>query len=317
MKICYAFRRSVFYPWHTGHVQAAFPPRDVRRQYLAKVRELGFQGLELGADVLSSYGPALEDDAQRREAAAALRRELEDAGVPCVVIRGGGGMASPRVAAHNKGRLSGAVQLAAWLGAGLVNTTVGTPLADPGGPGSGTGERTSQGGSRTASADDYERTADGLREIADLGAGLGVEVSIEVHQHSLVDNSWSALHLLDLIDRPNVGVNPDLGNIYWTYETPEETCEAAIATLASRAKYWHCKNLYRVHAPEFARAVFLTVPLPDGDIDYRFAISAMVEAGYKGYLAVEGVRHGDQLYKDGRSVAYVREILRALNACEE
>ena len=60
------------------------------------------------------------------------------------------------------------------------------------------------------------------------------------------------------------------------------------------------------------KAWFIRVPLDDGDIDYRFAISAMVNAGYQGYLAVEGCREGDQTYRDGLSVAYVRSILRDL-----
>jgi sugar phosphate isomerase/epimerase len=82
--------------------------------------------------------------------------------------------------------------------------------------------------------------------------------------------------------------------------------------LAPRAKYWHCKNLRRTHIPEVHRAFFQRVPLPDGDIDYRFAIAAMLDAGYQGYLAVEGAMEGDQLTKDGRSAAYVRDILTSL-----
>ncbi len=137
-----------------------------------------------------------------------------------------------------------------------------------------------------------------------------MDIAIELHQHSIADNAWSCLHLLDLIDRPNVGVNPDLGNLYWNYEQPEESAEACILALAPKAKYWHCKQLQRLHIPELEGAYFSLVPLPDGGIDYRFAIAAMVEAGYDGYLAIEGVREGDQLYRDGRSVEYCRQILR-------
>ena len=56
------------------------------------------------------------------------------------------------------------------------------------------------------------------------------------------------------------------------------------------------------------------MPLPVGDIDYRFAISAMVEARYDGYLMVEGARAGDQLHADATSVRYAREILDELGA---
>jgi hypothetical protein len=38
----------------------------------------------------------------------------------------------------------------------------------------------------------------------------------------------------------------------------------------------------------------------------------MVQANYPGFLAVEGCREGDQLHRDGRSVAYCQQILREL-----
>src|SRR5688500_20151264 len=105
---------------------------------------------------------------------------------------------------------------------------------------------------------DYKVT--GVQTCALPSSDLGVDISIEMHQHSIADNSWSCLHLLDLIDRPNVGVNPDLGNLYWNYDVPEESNEACITALAPRAKYWHCKQLLRVHIPELTHAYYLQVP---------------------------------------------------------
>jgi len=206
------------------------------------------------------------------------------------------------------------IRFAAWIGASVVNATLVTPPTHPGGPGHGRqGEQVSQGASRTTSESDFERTADHLRRFGKLAADLGLDIAVEVHQGSIADNSAAALHLIDLVGLDNVGVNPDLGNIYWHYEYPEETSEAAIVALAPRAKYWHCKNLKRIHVPEIHRAFYQRVPLPSGDIDYRFAISAMVDAGYDGYLAIEGAREGDQLSADARSAAYVREMLGQLD----
>ena len=145
--------------------------------------------------------------------------------------------------------------------------------------------------------------------LADFAADHGVDISIEMHQNSIADNPWSCVHLLELIDRPNVGLNPDLGNLYWHYREPEATNEEAIVAIAPKTRYWHCKQLQRVIVPEQERAYFQLVPLPDGEIDYRFAIAAMVDAGYDGWLAIEGCRYGDQLRGDGRSVAYIRELL--------
>ena len=297
MKIAYAFRRCASYPYNGPGL-----PTDAsdRRQFLAKVKEIGFDGIELPAMNLADA------------AIDTLRAELEDAGVPCVAIRGGGGAAHPRVAAANKKRMEDAVRFAAKVGASVVNSTVTTPPREPGKKGTYRGESVSQGSSRYASEADYERTASAVTDVANIAEALGVEISIEVHQNSIVDNSWSALHLLGLIDAPNVGINPDLGNIYWTYDIPEESCEDAIVALAPHVNYWHCKSLYRVHIPDLEAAIYVQAPLPDGEIDYRFAIAALLDADYDGYLAIEGVRYGDGFHQDGRSVAYVKSVLAEL-----
>ncbi len=305
MKIIYAFRSQTWHPHHGD--RSNLVPASGRAAYLKKVKEIGYVGLELGA--------GLPDGKDSSEAnIKEFRKELEDAGLPCVGIRGGGGLAHPKTAAGNRKRLESNVRFAAAIGAKFLNTTTGGPPRDPSGPGTFVGEPVSQGSSRMAREEDYERTAKGLAEVADIAADLGVDISIEIHQHSISDNSWSALHLLDLIDRPNVFINPDLGNILWCYDVPEETCEAAIVALAPRSKYWHCKNLTRVHIPENKHAIFLQAALPDGDINYRFALSAMVAAGAEGPIAVEGLRLGDQIEGDRRSAEYMNGMLEELGA---
>lgn len=304
MKISYAFRRTTFYPYPGARSWDKMPPKEVRRRFLQTARRIGFEGLELGVT---------QFDHRSEEEVRELRRELDGEGVPCVAIRGGGGVVSPRTGGNYRARWEEAIRIASWIGAPVVNSSIGGNQTYPGGPGSDIGERTSQGGSRVTTETEFQLAADRFREAADVAADAGIDLSIEMHQHSMADNSWSCLHLLDLIDRPNAGVNPDLGNLYWTYETPEETPEACITALAPRAKYWHCKQLLRVHVPELQKAYFVRVPLPDGDIDYRFAISAMANAGYQGYLAIEGCREGDQIYRDGKSVEYCRQVLDELS----
>ena len=128
-----------------------------------------------------------------------------------------------------------------------------------------------------------------------------------------MDNSKSVLHMLELVDRPNVGVNPDVKNIYWAYDVPEESCEDAIVALAPHAIYWHCKNVTRIPLPKEGYTVFVRNSLPDGEINYRFLVAAMLAAGYRGDIAVEGHTAGDQLYIDGRSVAYLKSLIDELS----
>jgi sugar phosphate isomerase/epimerase len=280
------------------------PPREHRPRYLELVQAMGFDGVEVGVDEHA-------DAASARE----LSTELAGAGLSVVSVRAGGPLAHPQAGPAARRRLECAIQYASWTGASIVNTAMVTPSTHPGGPGhQRQGEQVSQGASRTASEQDFANAAEQLRHYGQMASDAGVKISIEVHQGSIADNSWATLHLLDLVGLDSVGANPDLGNIYWHYEYPEETSEAAIAALAPRAVYWHCKNLLRIHIPELHRSLYQRVPLPDGDIDYRFAISAMQDAGYAGYMAVEGGNLGDQLTQDQRSIEYARAILRDLKA---
>ena len=305
MKLCYAFRRGTFYPFMAG---AAWDiPKDpkTRTEYLGKVNDIGFDGIELGFDAFGGFGAT-------RQGAKEFQSVLADAGTPCVAIRAGGGMCQPSVAAESRRRLEKAVEIAGWIDASIVNTALGSPPRDATLDTGPSGERSSHGSSALATEEDFVRTAAVLHEVGTLAGDSGTDITIEVHQHSIADNSWSTLHLLELTDSPHVFANPDLGNVLWTYEEPEETSEECIVALAAHSKYWHCKSLQRVHVPELNHSYFIRTALPDGDIDYRFALSAMHHAGYEGYFALEGTNTGDQLYKDKQSVDYVKGILAEL-----
>jgi sugar phosphate isomerase/epimerase len=301
MKLCYALRRGVFYP-SARDVFGELPPRAERARYLPIVKAMGFDAVEVGVDEDADASTARD-----------LAREIEDRGLQIGSVRAGGALYPALSGPRARRRLDNAIRYAGWVGAPIVNSAIVSPDTYPGGPGSGRqGEQVSQGGSRTASEQDFVSTAEHLRAAGRIASDVNVTIAIEVHQGSIADNSTSTLHLLDLVDRNNVGANPDLGNIYWQYEYPDETAEAAIVALAARAVYWHCKNLKRQHIPELHRSFFQRVPLPDGDLDYRFAIAAMLDAGYEGYLSVEGARDGDQLSQDRRGIDYVKSLLAEL-----
>ncbi len=307
MKLCYGVRRGTFYPF-AGEGMWTIPRGETRTRYLKHVKDMGFDGVELGAAEM--FGGMDATEKQSKE----LQKVLTDAGLPCVAIhtQAGGELSNPRVAKSNRLRLENAVKIAGWIGAGIVSTALrGRPKSRADAIGS-TGGVTSHDSSQTASEDDFERTAKALREVGEMAGANGATIVVELGQHSLADNSWSTIHLLELTDSPHVFANPDLGNIYKCYDVPEETNEEAVLALAPYTRYWHCKNMRRIHVPEIDRSYFIWVPLPDGDLDYRFAIAAMKEAGFDGYLVVEGATEGDHLFKDRRSVDYVRQILSEL-----
>ena len=302
MKLAYAYRKSTFYP-HRGQ-NRMLPPPNLREAYLSKVRSLGFEGFDLSLESLGGI------DASAR-AVKRLRRELEELGLPCVAFRCKGSVSDDWDAEENRALLRKSVRAAGWLGAGILNMNViGRVL--PGKQGDLHGKTVTQGSSRTATEADFAITARRLARVADLAADSSVDLAVEVHNSSIVDNSWSALRMLELIDRPNVSLNPDIKNIHWAYDEPEKSSEDAILAMARHAIYWHCKNITRIPLPKKGYTVFVRNALPDGDIDYRFAVAAMLDAGYDGYLAIEGNIHGDQLDVDGRSPAYARSLIEEL-----
>jgi sugar phosphate isomerase/epimerase len=306
MKLCYGVRRGTFHPF-PGEGMWTLPRGDTRTRYLRHVKGMGFDGMELGAEM---FGGMDATEEQSKE----LQSILRDGGVPCVAIhtQAGGELCSPKVARANRERLENAVKIAGWIGAEIVSTALRARPRNRTDALGATGGVTSHDSSQTATQEDFVRTANVLREVGEMAGAIGAKITVEIGQHSLADNSWSTIHLLELTGSPHVFANPDLGNIYKTYDVPEETNEEAVLALAPYTRYWHCKNMRRVHVPEVDRSYFIWVPLPDGDLDYRFAIAAMNEAGFDGYLVVEGATEGDHLYKDRRSVDYVREILAEL-----
>lgn len=306
MKIAYAFRRSTVYPFvNNGYGAWVLPSEPALTSFFKKVKEVGYDGIELGYEVFGGDG-ASEDSVKE------LKKILDDGGAPCVAIRAGGVLSTPMEGQKNLEKLLKSVQIAEWLGVDVVNTALSGPSRNRVLGENTPGKPIQQGSSQLASYGDFERTAECLRNAGHVAGESGAIVTVEVHQHSIADNSKSTIDLLNMVDSDHVYANPDLGNILWHYDEPEESCEDAILALASRSRYWHCKSLQRVHVPELDRSFFIRVPLPDGDIDYRFAINTMLDAGYDGYLALEGTNTGDHLSKDNRSVEYVRNILTEL-----
>ena len=304
MKYCYANRHHTLYP----EVNETFSidPNSYNDAFLGKVAEIGFEGLELNFRIFDSFDNDSEIEA--------FGKRLAGAGTPVLAIRAGGSLTVARGYVANVSKLSQMIDAAESLEAEVVNVALSSPQRRLVGRALSRGRPESQDASRDAMIYDYERLADELRKAADRAASKGLKIALEVHHNSLIDNSWSAKLMYNLVDRPNFGINPDLGNVLWAYDEPEESTETTIAELAPISIYWHCKNQFRINLPENERSLFIRVPLQDGEIDYRFAISAMVDAGFDGYMAIEGAPMGDQFYKDQKSLSYAKGIVAELES---
>lgn len=309
MRFCYAHRRFTLYPQSVNSWDLSSD--NYTDEFLKKVQELGFDALEVGVEVLAKLGTEqkVKDFASR----------LGDFGLAVGCVRAGGTLHTARTGPQNRTRLDQAIKYSDWSGAEVVNGAMSAPARHPGHPpgsvpGSQSGWPLAQDASLDAMLSVYDELAGVFQAVCAKAADVDTNVVVEVHQNSPVDNSWSALLLTEKVDRPNFGINPDIGNILWTYDVPEESYDDAIDKLAPVAKYWHCKNLHRVYHPENNRTVFVRVPLPDGEIDYRYSIGAMHNAGYSGYMTIEGSSAGDQWYHDGKSLDYAKAIWAELES---
>lgn len=298
MRYCYAHRRFALYPqsgnaWHLS-------PDNYTDDFLRRVKDTGFDALEVGTEVLDKLG----DEAKVK----AFAGRINGFGLEIGALRSGGTVLEAQHGPANRERMKRAIQYAGWAGAEVVNGALSAPLRYPTERADQAGWPKSQDASREQMLWLYDELAKVYQGFCDRAADVGVNVSIEVHQNSPVDNSWSARLIHQKIARPNFGLNPDVGNIVWVYDVPEESYDHFISEVAPMSIYWHCKNLHRIYHPENHRAVFLRVPLPDGEVDYRFAISAMADAGFSGYMAIEGASAGDQWTADKKSLDYAKSI---------
>ncbi|WP_342835795.1 sugar phosphate isomerase/epimerase family protein [Candidatus Lucifugimonas marina] len=272
-----------------------------------KTKSLGFDALEVGLEVMTQLG----SEQKVKEFTA----KLNSFGLDVGCVRAGGTLHDAMNGPRNRERLDEAIQYAGWSGAEVVNGAMSAPTRHPEAyPGAASGYPVSQDASRDAMFSVYEDLAPVFQNASAKAADVGVNITVEIHQNSPVDNAKSALLLHGLVDRENFGINPDIGNILWTYDVPEEDFDQAIDAVAPVAKYWHCKNLHTVYHAENNRSVFIRVPLPDGEIDYRYAISAMHAANYSGYMVIEGAWAGDQWAQDAKSINYAKAIWDELEA---
>lgn len=244
-----------------------------------------------------------------------LRAAAEEAGVTLTLKLHHRDLHTPEVAVASEASIGRALQVAEALGAPLVSLSLPTPPATLESVSRRIG-RPWNGSGADVPDEAFTRTAAALRRLADTAADMAIDLSVELHQGSIVDSSARLLRLLDLVDYANVGANPDIANLLQMSPPPEEDWREALAALAPRANYWHVKNLRRIEIP--GRAPYLIRrALHEGEIDYRWAVSAMRAAGFGGPVVVEGPGSGDHLRAVEEGRLYLSYLLNDLKAMDE
>lgn len=147
-----------------------------------------------------------------------------------------------------------------------------------------------------------------IRELAAHAADVGVELSLEMYEDTYLGTADDAVRLVQDIDHPAVGLNPDLGNLIRLHR-PVEDWRSMLAKVLPYANYWHVKNYYRMEDP--ASGVILTSPAPleSGMMSYRVAVADALKAGFQGAFCVEHYG-GDGLGVSATNRTYLRSVLR-------
>lgn len=236
----------------------------------ARIASLGYEGLELMADVPHAWPAGLLEGPKRSIRSAMEREGLAFSNVNAFMMNAIADHRHPylhpsfieadegyrRVRIDHTRR---ALDLCAELGAPHITT-------EPGGP-------HAEGQPRDRAVDLF---VEALKPLADHAHKLGVMLLIEPEPHLLVETTDQYLEVADRVDAPSIGLNFDVGHAYCV----GEDLPRAIARLAPHIRHYHLEDIAatRVHHH--------LVP-GKGAIDFAGVLDAIRATGYDGWLTVE------------------------------
>jgi sugar phosphate isomerase/epimerase len=235
-----------------------------------RIASIGYDGLELMADVPHAWPSGLLEGPKRAIGAAMKRNNLAFANVNAFMMNAINDYRQPywypsfiepdphyrRVRIDHTRR---ALSLCAELGAPHITTEPGGPLA--------------HGQGRQSALDLFVEI---LKPLAEHAHNLGVLLLIEPEPELLIETTDQYLEIADRVNAPSIGLNFDVGHAYCV----GEDIPRAIAKLAPHIRHYHLEDIAatRVHHH--------LVP-GRGAIDFAEVIRAIEATGYDGWLTVE------------------------------
>ena len=271
------------------------------RAHLAEVAYEGFTEIDLtdswvrigdldGAR-LAELAAVIDDVGLRPEAVSAIRRSVID----------------PQTGEDNLAYSHRTIDAAAELGCSVVSVGLHRPLTPA--------QRevlwfwTVDGPRDGESPETWNLAVARLRELGEHAESVGVRLSLEMYEDTLLGSSGSAVRLVQDIDHPAVGLNPDLGNLFRLHREVEPFLAAVEACLPV-SNYWHVKSYHRDTDPMTGAIHTVPAPMYAGSMNYRAAFRIAMDAGYAGPICVEHYG-GDGLAVMAENRRYVRRLLAA------
>lgn len=154
-----------------------------------------------------------------------------------------------------------------------------------------------------------------IQDLCDYAAKRGIQISLEMYEDTYCGTPDDAVAFVVDVDRENVGINPDIGNLVRLHR-PVESGDAMYRKVLPYANFWHIKNYLRDEDPGSGAFFTFPTPLETGYINYREAIEHALSVGFSGPFVTEHYGN-DWLGVGARNLRYIREVLSlALNESE-
>lgn len=236
----------------------------------ARIAEIGYDGLELLADVPHAWPNGLLPGIKAAIGESMERNNLEYSNVNSFMMNAINDYRQPYWypsfiepdEGYRRTRIDHtrrALSLCAELGAPHITTEPGGPIAP--------------GQSRQEALDLFVEV---LKPLAEHAEKVGVMLLIEPEPGLLIETTEEYLEVADRVNAPSIGLNFDVGHAYCM----AEDLPRQIARMAPHTRHYHLEDIAatRVHHH--------LVP-GMGAIDFAAVIAAIRQTGYDGWLTVE------------------------------
>lgn len=248
---------------------------------------LGYDGIEIMADIPHAYPPQMTAKDVRLIGAALARHKLQVSNINAFMLWAVGDTWHPSwIEADEAGRAvriehtRDCIRLAAEIGASSIST-------EPGGPLDGMAPEAA-----------LELFRQGLMEIAGDAARSGVKVLIEPEPDLLIETSSQFLDFFQQLDPAVFGLNFDIGHFYCAGEDPAEL----VAQLKEYTGHYHLEDIAS------SRKHHHLMP-GEGAIDLKSVLREIDGSGYDGFVTVELYPYEDRPAEAAaKSLDYLRHI---------